>query len=173
MTQAEKLFYGDFEGDSVDEGTRPRPRGIYANTKYMGERLVRTYNHLFGAVIFFTLLQIPDHSTNHNVAHAVSNEAEFCAFGQRFQRLTQRVRVIREIAVGHLVDRHRPPVQARRFGHADGADRKIHRVVGTGRAAQLNILIRNSDALQSASRLFADVTDRSHQRCPEEPGHAP
>lgn len=37
--------YGDFEEDTVDENTRPRPKGIYANTKYMGERLMRTYNH--------------------------------------------------------------------------------------------------------------------------------
>ncbi len=40
--------YGDFETQEVDENTRPRPRGIYANTKYMGERLVRTYCHQYG-----------------------------------------------------------------------------------------------------------------------------
>jgi len=40
--------YGDFEGDSVDENTRPRPRGIYANAKFMAERLVRTYSHQHG-----------------------------------------------------------------------------------------------------------------------------
>lgn len=40
--------YGDFETPTVDEATRPRPRGIYANTKYMAERLVRTYNHQHG-----------------------------------------------------------------------------------------------------------------------------
>ena len=40
--------YGDFEQIEVDENTRPRPRGIYANTKYMGERLVRTYCHQYG-----------------------------------------------------------------------------------------------------------------------------
>ena len=40
--------YGDFETLSVDESTRPRPRGIYANTKYMAERLVRTYCHQYG-----------------------------------------------------------------------------------------------------------------------------
>jgi len=33
--------YGDFEGDSVDETVRPQPRGVYANGKYMGERMVR------------------------------------------------------------------------------------------------------------------------------------
>ena len=33
--------YGDFEGESVDEETRPRPRGMYASAKYMGERLMR------------------------------------------------------------------------------------------------------------------------------------
>jgi nucleoside-diphosphate-sugar epimerase len=36
--------YGDFETSSVNEATRPRPRGIYANAKYMGERLVRDYS---------------------------------------------------------------------------------------------------------------------------------
>ena len=35
--------YGDFETPTVDESVRPRPEGIYANAKYMGERLVRTY----------------------------------------------------------------------------------------------------------------------------------
>jgi nucleoside-diphosphate-sugar epimerase len=40
--------YGDFESNTVDESTRPRPRGIYANAKYMAERLVRTYNHQHG-----------------------------------------------------------------------------------------------------------------------------
>jgi len=40
--------YGDFEGSEVDETTRPRPRGIYANTKYMAERLLRTYSHHHG-----------------------------------------------------------------------------------------------------------------------------
>jgi len=40
--------YGDFKDAWVDETTRPRPRGIYANTKYMGERLVRTYCHTYG-----------------------------------------------------------------------------------------------------------------------------
>ncbi len=40
--------YGDFETPTVDENTRPRPRGIYANTKYMAERLVRTYCSQYG-----------------------------------------------------------------------------------------------------------------------------
>jgi len=40
--------YGDFEGASVDENTRPRPKGIYANTKFMAERLMRTYCHQYG-----------------------------------------------------------------------------------------------------------------------------
>ena len=48
MFLSSSTVYGDFEGDSVDESTRPRPRGIYANAKYMGERLVRTYNHQHG-----------------------------------------------------------------------------------------------------------------------------
>ena len=40
--------YGDFKSPSVDESVRPQPRGIYANTKYMAERLVRTYCHQHG-----------------------------------------------------------------------------------------------------------------------------
>jgi len=43
MFLSSSTVYGDFEGDSVDEKTRPQPRGIYANAKYMGERLLRTY----------------------------------------------------------------------------------------------------------------------------------
>jgi nucleoside-diphosphate-sugar epimerase len=39
--------YGDFEGDSVDETVRPSPRGVYANGKYMGERMVREANSLY------------------------------------------------------------------------------------------------------------------------------
>lgn len=35
--------YGDFDKPSVDESDRPQPHGIYANAKYMGERLVRNY----------------------------------------------------------------------------------------------------------------------------------
>ncbi len=53
MFLSSSTVYGDFEGDTVDETTRPRPRGIYANAKYMGERLLRTYNeqHGMGATI--------------------------------------------------------------------------------------------------------------------------
>jgi len=40
--------YGDFETPTVDENVRPRPYGIYANAKFMGERLVRTYNDQYG-----------------------------------------------------------------------------------------------------------------------------
>jgi nucleoside-diphosphate-sugar epimerase len=40
--------YGDFEGESVDETTRPRPRGVYANGKYIGERMVREAKDLYG-----------------------------------------------------------------------------------------------------------------------------
>ena len=31
--------YGDFEADSVDETVRPQPKGVYANGKYIGERM--------------------------------------------------------------------------------------------------------------------------------------
>ncbi len=40
--------YGDFEGDSVDETTRPQPRGVYANGKYIGERMMREAKELYG-----------------------------------------------------------------------------------------------------------------------------
>jgi len=40
--------YGDFETPTVDESVRPRPYGIYANAKFMAERLVRTYNDQYG-----------------------------------------------------------------------------------------------------------------------------
>ena len=48
MIMSSSTVYGDFETPMVDESTRPRPRGIYANTKYMAERLLRTYNHHHG-----------------------------------------------------------------------------------------------------------------------------
>jgi nucleoside-diphosphate-sugar epimerase len=47
--------YGDFEGDSVDETVRPQPKGVYANGKYMGERMVREANRLFG--IDYTIIR--------------------------------------------------------------------------------------------------------------------
>ena len=45
MFLSSSTVYGDFEDDIVDEDTRPNPRGIYANAKYMAERLLRTYCH--------------------------------------------------------------------------------------------------------------------------------
>ncbi|MBT5263501.1 MAG: NAD(P)-dependent oxidoreductase [Rhodospirillaceae bacterium] len=48
MFLSSSTVYGDFETPTVDETTRPRPRGIYANAKYMGERLLRTYCHQHG-----------------------------------------------------------------------------------------------------------------------------
>jgi len=48
-------IYGDFEGDSVNEAVRPRPRGVYANGKYMGERMVREAKELYG--IDFTIVR--------------------------------------------------------------------------------------------------------------------
>jgi nucleoside-diphosphate-sugar epimerase len=44
LFMSSSTVYGDFETASVDESTRPRPHGIYANAKYMGERLVRNYS---------------------------------------------------------------------------------------------------------------------------------
>ena len=48
MFMSSSTVYGDFDGDSVDERTFPRPEGIYANAKFMGERLVRTYRTQYG-----------------------------------------------------------------------------------------------------------------------------
>ena len=48
LLMSSSTVYGDFENPEVDENTRPRPRGIYANTKYMAERLLRTYNYQHG-----------------------------------------------------------------------------------------------------------------------------
>lgn len=48
MFMSSSTVYGDFEGASVDETTFPRPEGIYANAKFMGERLVRTYRTQYG-----------------------------------------------------------------------------------------------------------------------------
>ena len=48
MTMSSSTVYGDFETPTVDETVRPDPHGIYANTKYMAERLVRTYKEQHG-----------------------------------------------------------------------------------------------------------------------------
>lgn len=48
MFLSSSTVYGDFDGDSVDETTFPKPEGIYANAKYMGERLIRTYRTQYG-----------------------------------------------------------------------------------------------------------------------------
>jgi nucleoside-diphosphate-sugar epimerase len=48
MLMSSSTVYGDFETPIVDEKTRPHPRGIYANTKYMAERLVRNYAQQYG-----------------------------------------------------------------------------------------------------------------------------
>jgi nucleoside-diphosphate-sugar epimerase len=48
MLLSSSTVYGDFETPLVDENTRPRPRGIYANTKYMAERFLRVYHHQHG-----------------------------------------------------------------------------------------------------------------------------
>jgi nucleoside-diphosphate-sugar epimerase len=48
MFMSSSTVYGDFETPIVDETTRPNPRGIYANTKYMGERLLRDYGQQYG-----------------------------------------------------------------------------------------------------------------------------
>lgn len=48
MFLSSSTVYGDFENDSVDETVRPQPKGVYANGKYIGERMVREANRLFG-----------------------------------------------------------------------------------------------------------------------------
>jgi nucleoside-diphosphate-sugar epimerase len=40
--------YGDFENESVNETVRPSPRGVYANGKYIGERMMREAKTLYG-----------------------------------------------------------------------------------------------------------------------------
>lgn len=40
-------IYGDFEEDEVTETMRPKPKGVYANGKYMGERMVREAYSLY------------------------------------------------------------------------------------------------------------------------------
>ena len=40
--------YGDFKTETVEENVRPQPYGIYANAKFMGERLIRTYHEQYG-----------------------------------------------------------------------------------------------------------------------------
>ncbi len=47
--------YGDFESASVDETVRPQPRGVYANGKYIGERMVREAMNLYG--IDYTIIR--------------------------------------------------------------------------------------------------------------------
>jgi len=51
MFLSSSTVYGDFETPTVDESVRPKPKGIYANAKYMGERLMRTYRHSHGLPI--------------------------------------------------------------------------------------------------------------------------
>lgn len=51
MFLSSSTVYGDFETPSVDESVRPQPKGIYANAKYMGERLLRTYRQSYGLQI--------------------------------------------------------------------------------------------------------------------------
>jgi len=48
MFVSSSTVYGDFETATVDENVRPKPYGIYANAKYMGERMIRTYNDQYG-----------------------------------------------------------------------------------------------------------------------------
>jgi len=48
MVMSSSTVYGDFEGESVDEHVRPRPKGVYANGKYIVERMVREAERLYG-----------------------------------------------------------------------------------------------------------------------------
>ena len=40
-------IYGDFKENSVNENIRPQPKGVYANGKYIGERMVRELKTLY------------------------------------------------------------------------------------------------------------------------------
>jgi len=44
MFLSSSTVYGEFATPTLDETATPAPKGLYANTKYMGERLVRTYS---------------------------------------------------------------------------------------------------------------------------------
>jgi nucleoside-diphosphate-sugar epimerase len=55
MIMSSSTVYGDFEEDSVDETIRPRPRGVYANGKYMAERMIREAKNLYG--LDFTIIR--------------------------------------------------------------------------------------------------------------------
>ncbi len=48
VLMSSSTVYGDFDGNEVTEDTRPKPKGIYANAKYMAERLCRTYSDQYG-----------------------------------------------------------------------------------------------------------------------------
>jgi len=48
MFMSSSTVYGDFREPEVDESSDLHPEGIYANAKFMGERLVRTYRKQFG-----------------------------------------------------------------------------------------------------------------------------
>ena len=39
--------YGDFDKETVNERDRPKPRGVYANGKYIGERMLREAKSLY------------------------------------------------------------------------------------------------------------------------------
>ncbi|MFN3200754.1 MAG: NAD-dependent epimerase/dehydratase family protein [Bradymonadia bacterium] len=48
MLMSSSTVYGDFEGSEVNEDSPLRPRGIYANAKFMGEKLLQTYGDQYG-----------------------------------------------------------------------------------------------------------------------------
>ena len=41
MFMSSSTVYGDFESDTVDETVRPKPKGVYANGKFICERMLR------------------------------------------------------------------------------------------------------------------------------------
>lgn len=47
MFLSSSTVYGDFTSSEVNENSRPQPKGLYANIKYMGERLLRAYRDHF------------------------------------------------------------------------------------------------------------------------------
>jgi nucleoside-diphosphate-sugar epimerase len=47
MLLSSSTVYGDFSTPEVNENTRPQPKGLYANIKYMSERLLRAYRDHF------------------------------------------------------------------------------------------------------------------------------
>ena len=79
MMLSSSTVYGDFKEESVDESVRPRPVGIYANTKFMAERLIRTYSNQYnvGSVIIRPSALYGERCVSRRVSQAFIENALF------------------------------------------------------------------------------------------------